>query len=886
MYIKSVELENIKSHRKARFEFGPGTTAIVGENGAGKTSILEAVAYTLFDVLDYKKDDFVSRGASKGTVKVSFISSLDEREYIVVRDTAAAYHALDPILGKKIANKKEEVLRFLWQHLGVEPGTDLGALFREAIGVPQGTLTAAFRLPPAQRKQIFDTLLKVEEYRQGADKLKETKNHVVSMVNAIALRIAESEGQLKRYDTVKNDLDIHLAESTKIAEGIAALQQEDARKRKEEAVFAAILKDLSTQAQSLDTAKNLLQAAQLQLKQKQEEAERALAAANVLASSTSDHETHIKTLSLIDGMEKERAERDGLRNSVATLDKKKVAREAELKSLENSLRISEQAAAEIETLKPSALEQDALNAEIRGLRDQVAKAAEKEASISKLDSDILRLRDDYKKNQSDLESANAAATIAEKHEQLSQRDAELTRELTELKTRVDYDEKFQKQIREGLCPILSAKCLNLKDGETLEGFLSDRFDEVKEKIKELEAQKKKISISLTDARKAAATAGALKTLKENEERIKNDGQRLAEIKKQLVTELGDMKSVKDRLGSSEQKLAELKDPRGRMVHLERQVSEMPAIKAAVDERESEIIKLDTERRELMSKLEGFEDFEERRNTLIAERDRTLPAHKDFVANEREAQRLEPLKVEVATASENLHRATAEVSRIESDYARTLSTYDANLHESLENAIVEIDRQMVSKTTMATTKAATVSTLQKELAALDEIRLATRNEYLEKERLERASEMVDFIRETLKAAAPRIARNYVHHVSLDANQIFRDISGNGEHTLKWTEDYGISLEEQGHERPFENLSGGEQMGAAISIRLSLLKQLTDNVRIAFFDEPTTNMDEHRRQRLAEQVGQISASQTFDQLFIISHDDTFEHHVDNIVAVGKD
>jgi hypothetical protein len=32
-------------------------------------------------------------------------------------------------------------------------------------------------------------------------------------------------------------------------------------------------------------------------------------------------------------------------------------------------------------------------------------------------------------------------------------------------------------------------------------------------------------------------------------------------------------------------------------------------------------------------------------------------------------------------------------------------------------------------------------------------------------------------------------------------------------LKWTEDYGILLEEDGFERPFVSLSGGEQMAAA-------------------------------------------------------------------------
>ena len=111
-------------------------------------------------------------------------------------------------------------------------------------------------------------------------------------------------------------------------------------------------------------------------------------------------------------------------------------------------------------------------------------------------------------------------------------------------------------------------------------------------------------------------------------------------------------------------------------------------------------------------------------------------------------------------------------------------------------------------------------------------------------------------------------------------MFREICGHADQTLSWSVDYGISLEESGYDRPFGNLSGGEQMAAALSVRLAILKQLSD-IRIAFFDEPTTNMDTERRENLAQQISQIK---NFDQLFVISHDDTFEGYVDNTVRVG--
>jgi DNA repair protein SbcC/Rad50 len=78
-----------------------------------------------------------------------------------------------------------------------------------------------------------------------------------------------------------------------------------------------------------------------------------------------------------------------------------------------------------------------------------------------------------------------------------------------------------------------------------------------------------------------------------------------------------------------------------------------------------------------------------------------------------------------------------------------------------------------------------------------------------------------------------------------------------------------------------LSGGEQMSAALAVRLALLKKLS-TLNIAFFDEPTQNMDILRRSNLAEQIRRVRG---FDQLFVISHDDTFEQGLDSLVRLTK-
>src|SRR3712207_909786 len=134
MHVTRVELDNIKAYERRAFDFERGTTAIVGPNGAGKTTILEAVAWALFDVLDYSKDDFLRRGAKRGSVRVTFQSDLDERLYTVYRDTGSGYYVYDPELKVKLQQGKADVRKFLEQHLGIEPGTDLQRSEERRVG--------------------------------------------------------------------------------------------------------------------------------------------------------------------------------------------------------------------------------------------------------------------------------------------------------------------------------------------------------------------------------------------------------------------------------------------------------------------------------------------------------------------------------------------------------------------------------------------------------------------------------------------------------------------------------------------------------------------------------------------------------------------------------
>ena len=91
MIIESIVIKNFKSHRDTKIEFNTGISIIMGDNGAGKSSILEAVSFALFKQHSGKKLEQLIRtdhqnpdGKNKMSVELEFKSN--GRTYRVLRE--------------------------------------------------------------------------------------------------------------------------------------------------------------------------------------------------------------------------------------------------------------------------------------------------------------------------------------------------------------------------------------------------------------------------------------------------------------------------------------------------------------------------------------------------------------------------------------------------------------------------------------------------------------------------------------------------------------------------------------------------------------------------------------------------------------------------------
>ncbi len=880
MHILRVELENFKSHAESVFEFTRGTTAIVGENGAGKTSIIEAIAWALFDSLDYKKEEVIRRGEKKAVVRVTFESGLDERDYTVYRDTGTGYYVYDPRLQTRIADKKEEVTRFLLQHLGIEPGTDLESLFKHAIGVPQGTFTAIFLATTAERKKTFDSLLKVEEYRRSSDELLKTVRFVDQQITAVDIRIARAEGEIGRIEKLEDERDIAVAAIEKEMQAVKTLDTDIEIKQADVSRLdetEKLLGDLRTEAERLSAE---LARAELVLKQSEAELTRSRTAAELIAEVRNDAAEHRSATDRLKELERERTARQVLRDELARTEGALTAVQAERKHLDQESERIQKAHSEVTLLSGQTSEQDRLESQLDSTRRELAKAEAAAGQLRGMNERIAALRAAYKRTADELGAANEKAGGAAEVENLQMREAVLLREIAAANAALERDERFQQEIRNGLCPILSQKCLNLKQGETLESFISSQFGELRAQIGTLSTEQRSVGEALKTAREAERFSGQIAGLENRLKEIRDEGEGLRSQARELETAAEKLAELQAESIRIESELKSLDNPKAKITYLQQEIGRESDIRDKLSASEKNLERLESERHLTVEKLEEFKDLDARLAETTAVRDRTAEAFRVFTANEAAAGQVVHLESEFNAAekarADALEKANAAVKSAE-DASRD---YDRDIHLSARSGLLDLQKRRAEVGVILDSAERRHRELEADLERLYTVRRSMQDEFRERERLQRVSETTDFIRTTLKDAAPLVAKNYVHHVSLEANQLFREIGGNAERSLKWGEDYAISLEEGGYDRPFQSLSGGEQMSAALSVRLALLKQLSD-IRIAFFDEPTTNMDTERRENLAMQISQISH---FEQLFVISHDDTFEGYMDNEVRVG--
>ncbi len=143
---------------------------------------------------------------------------------------------------------------------------------------------------------------------------------------------------------------------------------------------------------------------------------------------------------------------------------------------------------------------------------------------------------------------------------------------------------------------------------------------------------------------------------------------------------------------------------------------------------------------------------------------------------------------------------------------------------------------------------------------------------------------------------RLAERRVREVAGHARRLYRAIAPQETWDLMWDpRTYVLALGAPGMSAAqavregiaIDDMSGGQQMSAALALHLALVHTYARNCDVLFLDEPTTHLDAKRRRALAECLrslrSRVEGLVPLRQVFLISHDDAFEGLQDQVIRV---
>lgn len=284
---------------------------------------------------------------------------------------------------------------------------------------------------------------------------------------------------------------------------------------------------------------------------------------------------------------------------------------------------------------------------------------------------------------------------------------------------------------------------------------------------------------------------------------------------------------------------------------------------------------------LLIRLKEFEQLESRIKHVNEEIKTHRQAYDVYQQNVNISEQKVTLLKMLEQATQSLDKNQKDLLEVNAQIAGKKQSYNGDVHAKTKVEYEEVSREIASMTERADgiTKrlvviAENLKRIADDLQKIEELRLkqGVETDYLN---------FVDLSRNIIRQAGPEIVKVYIELISREATRMYGEIAGDRRIDIRWTADYDIVLIEEGRERSFKQLSGGEQMSAALAVRLAILKILT-NSDVVFLDEPTQNMDENRRQNLAMEIMRIK---DFRQMVVISHDDTFNANLENVVEIEK-
>ena len=921
MIIKKVQLENYRSHSNTTVEFTKGVNLILGKNGRGKTSILEAISTVMFNTKDRSGKEtgksYIKFGEKSSKVEIDFIAN-DGREYNLKTEffkTKPKKQTLKDMIGSEYDGDIQEKLEEL---CGIKKGFE--ETYENIVIAKQNEFINIFKAKPKDREEIFNKIFNTQIYKEmydsflkeAVDKYKEKVKDLDKEITFLKENMEDKEQTtnfLKEEEIIKNTLNKDFSETTEI---INKLSNEIKDYETTEIELNNLIKNIKDEENKIKKYLSLLKENIVEAKQAKK--------SKIIVKETEkpyleylEIENRLKVLrENLDNLLEEQKLNIQYQNNIEKLELSNKNLKVDISKLEENISKNsekkENLESEISELKIKEEDLDLKLKKYINLLDELEKLEnfkdkkledklKKTTEIDILKKELISKKDLFKTINIEI--------IEEKLSNFQELEKEL-KLLEEQKiifeTEIKTLKKSSKELSNKICPFLNKKCQNLEDKEAEDYFSS----KISIKTEELENLKKNIEEKtqilvekevFEDNRKQYFELE--KSIKDLELSLKNEEINLKEIELDIKN-----------LDMDIQKLIENQEFKN---------SQMLREKKKELEVELRNLNLDEKRENLKNLLENLE----------IEKEKILKSQNSIENNLKEIDEYSK-KIKEDT-NKNIESIKSEIKTFENkldDLKNPYNEYLKNnvLAEDLDNLLLKVDKNIKELYSLRTDKnllKEKVSNLEEKIKniKIDELKekydiikeelneinkkLGSSQEKIEnyKKILEKISSqeekqkklLIEFkklenkfnkaslIRNEVGQMGRAISKYMLSGISNIASVNFNKITGRTER-IEWSNEekdkYAVYLVGQERKIAFEQLSGGEQVSVAIAIRGTMTEYFT-NSKFMILDEPTNNLDTERKKLLAEYMGEILNN--LEQSIIVTHDDTFREMAEKIIEL---
>jgi exonuclease SbcC len=897
--LNRVKLVDFVSHKNSELEFGYGINVIVGPNAAGKTSILDAISFALFN--DYtvrgKKENLINSRADRCKASVEFTEGGIQYviDWSMERNKApkgSLFRIQNGDRRLEVQGGGSSVVPYVEKTLGIDK-----SMFLQSIYVRQGEIEDLVTAKPADRKKLISRLLGLEDLESAWNSIR----YIIEAYNNISSGL---QGELTQRSATEADKQKYLGTSKELAKSIefkeAELYEVDNKISNLETLLASLKED-KKRFEKLDKEKKILEKDvendKDKLKKEQSELDNSIKAEEKVKSLESDVGRLRFLEDYVDDLSRKREQElqlEKLKEKVDTIER-----------LENTVRENDRDHQlyldKEKLLEEKSVEHDKFVSAGEGLKRVLKQIQQLEKEERKKHTDLTKELAKFAKILGEeVNVSNSEALLEGKKKEFQSLVDELDRKTEEGRNRVSLLTSKKEGLDDSLTKLGSSRAELTKCPTCETDLPADRVANLLEKFG---SEKAAIEAELKEL-----TQG----LKETADSKKHANERLRKV---------DSLDVEKVRGLDE----ELNEITSRLKEQKSEVQELEKQSQKLEELDKELAELEAEKRRLK---EAFQEFESARRELdklpsreqislemapIAESLETILAHmREAVSNlgfepadpDRE---LKALRLKKQEYDQNLSMANrkpeheANVTGIshelagkeeklkETDDAIQKLGYDEQAHLTKEAEYTnEGKRQGKLKEEIA---ALTAQKKDAETAASDcEKKLqGLKDKEREKKAVDDFVRLLSKIRDAygkdgVQKMIRAVARPLLERSARDLFERFNLAYSD----IKIDDDYNISVIGPSGEQDIDQISGGERVALAIAFRLAIAQVLSGKVETIIMDEPTTHLDEERRKELVNILSSFfkEGGRIIPQMLIITHHPEIEYVADVIYTVKKE